>query len=162
MAALEPGVSVLAQPRRLRAPDGPGGRVPTGKVTGTGAAVGRAASWWDHTGPLTVVFTGGATSTVGDLVLPVRLPQGSGRWPYLVAMLGDPDAWHKIDLVRRRAPSAPGGLVYEAHLMVLGPGYTSPATQARRAPAAGLGRGGRGGGDPSKPSGVLFPPTRDP
>jgi hypothetical protein len=161
-AALRPGMSVLAQPRRMRAPDRPAGRVPTGKRSASGAPGMRAASWWDHTGPLTLVFTGGAHSTAGELVLPVRLPQGSGRWPYLVAMLGDPALWHKIDLVRRRAPSAPGGWAYEAHLMVLAPGYASPATRERRAQAAGLERVGGVDGNVSNLSVVSFPATGDP
>jgi hypothetical protein len=58
---------------------------------------------------LVVVLTGGADSSRGDLVLPVRLPSGSGRWPRLLHFLDNPETWHKIDLVRRRDASAPGG-----------------------------------------------------
>jgi hypothetical protein len=58
-AALRPaGNSILAQPTRLSAPVKPS-----------------RGSWWDHTGVLAVVFTG---LPGGDLVLPVRLPQGAG------------------------------------------------------------------------------------
>jgi hypothetical protein len=48
-------------------------------VTANGKPKTRAATWWDHTGPLAIVLTGGADSNRGDLVLPVRLPSGSGR-----------------------------------------------------------------------------------
>src|ERR1700726_758389 len=65
-------------------------------------------------------------------------------------------------VVRRRAPSAPGGWVYEAHLMVLGPGYAAPATRARRTRAAGLGRVGGVDGNVSNLSVVSFPATLDP
>ncbi len=58
------GSSILAQPARLPAPCKP----PSG-------------SWWDHDGALAVVFTG---LPGGDLVLPVRLPQGAGQWAHCV------------------------------------------------------------------------------
>ncbi|MEU5109865.1 transposase, partial [Streptomyces sp. NPDC021354] len=77
---LVPGVRVLAQPRRMPAPARPMGGVPTGITDVRGRGRSRAASWFDHTGPLTVVFAGGPTGG-GDIVLPVRLPQGAGRWP---------------------------------------------------------------------------------
>ncbi|MDX3265540.1 hypothetical protein PV336_41315 [Streptomyces sp. MI02-2A] len=122
----------------------------------------RAATWWDHAGPLTVVFTGGADSHQGDLVLPVRLPSGSGRWPRLPHFLGDPGTRHKIDLVRRRDASAPGGWAYEAHVTVLCVGYASAQTRARRAAAAGLDRVGGVDGNVSNLSIVSFPSTFDP
>lgn len=78
-------------------------------------------------------------------MLPVRLPQGPGRRSVLEHYLRDPACWHKVDLVRHRDPAAPGGWRYEAHLLVLGPGYTAPGVVARRAAAAGLDR--RGGVD---------------
>ena len=59
-----------------------------------GLPVGRGA---DHDGALAVVFTG---LPGGDLVLPVRLPQGAGQWAHLAHFLADPSVWHKIDLVR--------------------------------------------------------------
>jgi hypothetical protein len=74
--------SILAQPTVMAAPARPGG------------------SWWNHTGPLAVVFTG---LSGGDMVLPVRLPQGAGRWAHLAHFLADPAVWHKIDLVRPAA-----------------------------------------------------------
>ncbi|MEV6929092.1 hypothetical protein AB0M46_32005 [Dactylosporangium sp. NPDC051485] len=99
-------------------------------------------SWWDHDGPFAMILTGLGG---GDLVIPVRLPQGPGRRPVLEHYLAYPDGWHKIDLVRHRDPGAAGGWRYEAHLMVLGPGYTSPAVTQRRQAAALLER--RGGVD---------------
>jgi hypothetical protein len=108
-----PGTSILAQPARLAAP--------------VRAASG---SWADHDGALAVVFTG---LSGGDLVLPVRLPQGAGQWAHLCHFLADPSGWHKIDLVRVRDRKAPGGWRYYAHLLTHQPGYQSPATQARRA-----------------------------
>jgi hypothetical protein len=89
--------------------------------------------WWGHEGPLVVVFSGLA---VGTLVLPVRLPTAPSNQPILDHHLADPAKWHKIDLVRRRAPNFPGGWRYEAHLMVLTMPYVSPATAARRAAIA--------------------------
>jgi hypothetical protein len=118
-AASRPGgSSILAQPSRLAAPVRPA-----------------SGSWTDHTGALAVVFTG---LPAGDLVLPVRLPQGGGQWAHLCHFLADPTIWHKIDLVRVRDRRAPGGWRYYAHLLTHQAGYQSPATRARRAeiPAA--------------------------
>nr|WP_325505367.1 zinc ribbon domain-containing protein [Mycobacterium sp.] len=106
-----PGTSILAQPPRLPAPARP------------------ARSWWDHDGALAVVFTG---LPAGDLVLPVRLPQGAGQWAHLRRFLADPSVWHKIDLVRVRDRKAPGGWRYYAHLLTHQVGYQSPATRVRR------------------------------
>jgi hypothetical protein len=112
-AATQPtGTSILAQPTVMAAPARPGG------------------SWWKHTGPLAVVFTG---LSGGDMVMPVRLPQGAGQWAHLSHFLAAPAVWHKIDLVRVRDRKAPGGWRYYAHLLVHLGGYQSPATQARRA-----------------------------
>jgi hypothetical protein len=107
------GTSVLCQPARLTAPMRPA-----------------SGSWADHDGALAVVFTG---LPAGDLVLPVRLPQGAGQWAHLCHFLADPSMWHKIDLVRVRDCKAPGGWRYYAHLLTHQPGYQSPATQLRRA-----------------------------
>jgi hypothetical protein len=107
------GTSVLAQPARLPAPVRP-----------------RSGSWADHTATLAVVFTGLAG---GDVVLPVRLPQGAGQWAHLSHFLADPAVWHKIDLVRVRDRKAPGGWRYYAHLLTHQPGYQSASTRARRA-----------------------------
>ncbi|MDP4501565.1 hypothetical protein [Nonomuraea turcica] len=173
--ALPPRASVLAQPRRLRPPSAPTGRITltttsstattstntTGSVT-TGRTRTRPASWWDHTGSLTIVYTGGPRGGRGDLVLPVRLPQGAGRAPYLAHYLNRPELWHKIDLVRRRHPSAPGGWTYEAHLMILDTGYASPATRQRRAQAAGLDRRAGIDGNVSNLSIVSAPATGNP
>ncbi|MFF3515876.1 transposase [Streptomyces sp. NPDC002573] len=161
-AALPAGTAVLAQPRHLPTPARPEGRIATGEATAKNTPKTRAATWWDHTGPLAVVFTGGADSSRGDLVLPVRLPSGSGRWPYLLHFLNSPDTWHKIDLVRRRDSCAPGGWAYEAHLMVLTGGYASPATKARRTAAAALQRVAGIDGNVSNLSVVSFPDTFDP
>ena len=90
-------------------------------------------AWWSHDGPLAVVFTGLAD---GPLVLPVRLPTAPSNQPILDHHLADPSRWHKIDLVRRRDPSSPGGWRYEAHLMVLTTPYVSPSTASRRARVA--------------------------
>ena len=90
-------------------------------------------SWWSHSGPLAVVFSG---LGVGEIALPVRLPAAPANQAALDHYLSDPDKWHKIDLVRRRDQNAPGGWRYEAHLMVLTPPYVSPATTARRAQVA--------------------------
>lgn len=110
-AALSPGTTVLAQPDRLHAPNKPG-------------------KWSAHVGALTVIYTG---LPGGDLIMPVRLPQGSGQFPRLAHFLASPEAWHKIDLVRARDRRAPGGWRYYAHLTVLGPGYASPGTCKIRA-----------------------------
>jgi len=162
VAALPTGKRVLEQPCRLPTPVLPSGRIKTGEATAKGTPKTRAATWWDHTGALAVVFTGGAESNRGDLVLPVRLPSGSGRWPRLLHFLNNPETWHKIDLVRRRDASASGGWAYEAHLTVLCGGYASPATKARRAAAATLERVGGVDGNVSNLSVVSFPATFDP
>jgi hypothetical protein len=107
------GTSVLAQPARLASPARPA-----------------SGCWADHSGVLAVVFTGLAG---GDLVLPVRLPQGAGQWGHLCHFLADPGVWHKIDLVRVRDRRAPGGWRYYAHLLTHQCGYQSAGTQARRA-----------------------------
>jgi hypothetical protein len=142
VAALAPGTSVLAQPARLPTP------TPTPRA-------GRA-DWWAHDGALVVVLTGPA---LGELAMPVRLPQGAGRFPYLAHYLEDPDRWHKVDLVRCQDPAAPGGWRYEAHLMVLGPGYASPATVARRVRVAALSRRGGVDANVSNLAAVSFPTT---
>jgi hypothetical protein len=69
-AACRPGSSILAQPSRLAAP-----------------VRSARGSWADHAGALAVVFTG---LSGGDLVLPVRLPQGGGQWAHLCHFLADP------------------------------------------------------------------------
>ncbi|HEX3545077.1 MAG TPA: transposase [Mycobacterium sp.] len=106
------GMSVLAQPAQLAAPARPA-----------------SGSWWDHAGALAVVFTG---LSGGDVVLPVRLAQGSGQWAHLRHFLSDPAGWHKIDLVRVADRKAPGGWRYYAHLLVHQRGYQAPATRSRR------------------------------
>lgn len=69
-AAAQPvGTSILAQPARLPVPSKPVG------------------SWWKHDGALAVVFTG---LSHGDLVLPVRLPNGAGQSAHLAHFLADP------------------------------------------------------------------------
>jgi hypothetical protein len=161
-AALAPGTPVLAPPWRLQRPVRPAGRVPTGERYANGKAKTRAATWWYHTGPLTVVFAGGPDSRRGDLVLPVRLPSRAGRWARLVHFLGDPQTWHKIDLVRRQDASAPRGWAYEAHLMVLAGGYASPGTRARRQAAADLERVGGIDGNVSNLSVASLANTLDP
>jgi hypothetical protein len=114
LAAASPaGTSIVAQPARLPAPARPA-----------------SGSWADHRGVLAVVFTG---LPGGDVVLPVRLPQGAGRWAHLGHFLADPTVWHKIDLVRVRDRRAPGGWRYYAHLLTHQRGYQSWATRARRA-----------------------------
>jgi hypothetical protein len=90
-------------------------------------------AWWSYTGPLAVVFSGLAS---GTLVLPVRLPTAPSNQPILEHHLADPSRWHKLDLMRRRDPNAPGGWRYEAHLMVLTTPYVSPSAAGRRANAA--------------------------
>ena len=96
-----------------------------------------SGKWADHHGALAVVFTG---LPAGDVVLPVRLPQGAGQWAHLSHFLADPAVWHKIDLVRVRDRKAPGGWRYYAHLLSHQPGYQSPATWrvAPRSPPAGV------------------------
>jgi hypothetical protein len=111
-AARDPGQSVIVQPKHLPTP-------------------GRAdRSWWDYDGPLAVVYTG---LPGGDLIFPVRLPQGSGQFERLAHFLGDRSVWHKIDLCRVRDRRAPGGWRYQAHLAILGTGWVGPATAATRA-----------------------------
>ena len=111
-AAAPVGTSILAQPTRMPAPTRPA-----------------SGSWWDHSEALAVVFTG---LPGGDVVLPVRLPQGAGQWAHLAHFLANPSIWHKIDLVRVRDRKAPGGWRYYAHLLVHRRGYQSPSTQVRR------------------------------
>lgn len=157
MAYTSGGQHPLMQPRQMPKPTVPDGKVPTGKVTAAGKPAPRKANWWDHTGPLAVVFAGGPDSARGDLVLPVRIPQGAGQWERVQHFLSNPGRWHKVDLVRRRKASAPGGWVYEAHLMILGPGYTAPAVRAMRDRAAQLDRIGGVDGNVSNLSVVSFP-----
>ena len=112
-AATQPaGTSILSQPTVMAAPARPG------------------RSWWHHSGPLAVVFTG---LPGGDVVIPVRLPQGAGQWAHLVHFLADPAVWHKIDLVRVRDRKAPGGWRYYAHLLTHQSGYACESTHLRRA-----------------------------
>jgi hypothetical protein len=89
-----------------------------------------SGTWTDHTGALAVVFTG---LPGGDVVLPVRLPQGAGQWAHLTHFLADPAVWHKIDLVRVRDRKAPGSWRYYAHLLTHRAGYASRSTRVRRA-----------------------------
>jgi hypothetical protein len=109
-----------------------------------------------------VVFVGGPDGRDGDLVLPVRLPSGAGRWARAVHFLGDPAAWHKIDLMRHRDASAPLGWACEARVMVLTGGYASPGTRARRAKAVGLDRVAGIDGNVSNLSVASLPDTLDP
>ncbi|MCZ0979996.1 zinc ribbon domain-containing protein [Streptomyces diastatochromogenes] len=154
MAYTGGGRHELTQPHRMPTPAKPDGKVPTDKGM-------RRATWWDHTGPLAVVFSGGPDSKRGDLVLPVRIPQGPGQWKRVRHFLDNPGRRHKVDLVRRRKASAPGGWVYEAHLMVLGPGYSSPAVRDMRNRAAALDRIGGVDGNVSNLSVVSFPARLD-
>ena len=96
------------------------------------------ADWWTYEGPLALVFSGLAD---GTLVLPVRLPTAPCNQPILDHHLADPRLWHKVDLVRSRAPHAPGGWRYEAHLMVLTAPFVSPSAKARREEVAVAGAG---------------------
>ncbi|MCJ0874679.1 transposase [Streptomyces sp. AP-93] len=150
------GRHALTQPRRMPKPTTPD-RVPTGKVTASGKPAARKATWWDHTGPLAVVFAGGPESGRSELVLPIRIPQQPGQWTRVQHFLSNPGRWHKVDLVRRRKASAPGGWVYEAHLMVLGPGYSAPSVRTMRDRAAQLDRVGGVDGNVSNLSIVSFP-----
>ncbi|MEV7520674.1 transposase [Streptomyces sp. NPDC091371] len=161
MAYTGGGRHEVQQPRRMPKPHIPAGPLPTGKTTASGKPLMRKATWWDHTGPLAVVFAGGPDSTSGDLVLPVRIPQGPGQWARVEHFLANPGRWHKVDLVRRRKASAPGGWAYEAHLMILGPGYTAPAIQQMREQAAALDRIGGVDGNVSNLSVVSFPAALD-
>ncbi|MCJ0872492.1 transposase [Streptomyces sp. AP-93] len=158
MAHTDGGRHTFAQPRHMRVP----AVVPTGNTTGSGKPGTRKATWWDHTGPLAVVFAGGPDSSRGDLVLPVRIPQQPGQWARVEHFLSNPGRWHKVDLVRRRKASAPSGWVYEAHLMVLGPGYTAPAVRQMREQATALDRIGGVDGNVSNVSIVSFPAGLDP
>ncbi|MCX5378858.1 transposase [Streptomyces sp. NBC_00091] len=162
MAYGDGGRHTLQQPRRMPVPAAPSGIVPTGNTTASGKPGTRKATWWDHTGPLAVVFAGGPDSGRGDLVLPVRIPQRPGQWARVEHFLANPGRWHKVDLVRRRKASAPGGWVYEAHLMVLGPGYTTPAVRQMREQAAALDRIGGVDGNVSNISVVSFPASITP
>jgi len=90
-------------------------------------------AWWSYAGPLAIVFTGLAD---GALVLPVRLPTAPSNQRILDHHLADPSRWHKVDIVRSRAPNTPGGWRYEAHLMVLAAPHVSPGTRERRAHVA--------------------------
>jgi hypothetical protein len=63
------GTSILCQPTHLAAPRRPA-----------------SGKWADHRGVLAVVFTG---LSGGDMVLPVRLPQGAGQWAHLAHFLAD-------------------------------------------------------------------------
>ncbi|MEU9718834.1 transposase [Streptomyces sp. NPDC047976] len=162
MAYTDGGRHTLMQPRRMPVPTVPSGTVPTGRATASGKPGVRKATWWDHTGPLAVVFSGGPDSNRGDLVLPVRVPQRPGQWKRVEHFLANPGRWHKVDLVRRRKASAPGGWSYEAHLMILGPGYTAPAIRAMREQAAVLDRIGGVDGNVSNVSVVSLPAGLDP
>ncbi|MFF5283398.1 transposase [Streptomyces sp. NPDC013171] len=162
MAYTDGGRHEMQQPRWMPKPTAPSGTVPTDKTTASGKPSMRKANWWDHTGPLAVVFAGGPAGEAGDLVLPVRIPQGAGQWARVEHFLADPGRWHKVDLVRRRKPGAPGGWVYEAHLMVLGPGHTSPAVREMRQQATRLDRIGGVDGNVSDLSIVSFPTALDP
>ncbi|MGW0392154.1 transposase [Streptomyces sp. NPDC003042] len=162
MAYTSGGQRQLTQPRRMPKPALPSATVPTGKATASGKPAMRKATWRDHAGPLAVVFAGGPGSSRGDLLLPVRVPQGPGQWARVEHFLANPGRWHKVDLVRRRKASAPGGWVYEAHLMVLGSGYTAPAVRQMREQAAALDRIGGVDGNVSNLSVVSFPASLDP
>jgi hypothetical protein len=147
-ARLSAGTSVLAQPRTPPAPKPPQGR-------------GGRGAWWEYQGPLVLVYSGGPAGSRGEVVVPVRLPQGAGQWPHLVHVLGDPGTWHKIDLVRRPDAAQPGGWAYEAHLMVLKPAFVAASTAARRTQVPA---GRRGGVDAnvSNLAVVSFPPMNTP
>ena len=116
------------RPRGSSSPDSPNSALTQPRVLP--APVKPRGGWWTYDGPLAVVFTG---QTAGDLVLPVRLPQGAGQWARIQHFLTDPASWHKIDLVRVQDVAAPGGWRYYAHLMVLKQGWTSPARLVARA-----------------------------
>lgn len=154
MAYADGGRRTLMQPHRMPTPAKPDGKVPTDKGT-------RRANWWDHTGPLAVVFASGPDGKRGDLVLPVRIPQGPGQEDRVRHFLEAGARWHKVDLVRRRKASVSGGWVYEAHLMVLGPGYASQAVREMRQRASELERIGGVDGNVSNLSVVSFPASLD-
>src|ERR1700739_302736 len=95
---------------------------------------GKPGGWWARwTGTWPATAMPGCRLPGGDVVLPVRLPQGAGRWAHLRHFLADPGVWHKIDLVRVRERKAPGGGRYYAHLLTHQGGYQAAATRARRA-----------------------------
>ncbi|MFI0444526.1 hypothetical protein [Actinomadura sp. 6N118] len=136
----------LAQPHRMPQPALPDGKtVPTGKTPASGKPGMRKATWWDHNGPLAVVFTGGPDSTEGDLVLPVRLP-GAGTAGTTGALPGRPRR------VAQGRPGPPPGLLRAGRV---GPGSPPDDPRlrlllARRPPdartrsrAGPAGRGGR-------------------
>jgi hypothetical protein len=114
--------SGLGEPTRARVAALPAGTpvLRQSKMTTPGPT-----KWSTYTGPLVMVFAGGPQSHESELQLPVRLPQGRGSWDRVVHFLGQPDIWHKIDLVRRPDSSQPGGWRYEMHLLVLREGYAS-------------------------------------
>jgi hypothetical protein len=91
--------------------------------------------WSLYRGPFVMVFAGGPTSHQPEMVLPVLVPTGSGRWARLAHFLNDRDTWHKIDLVRRPDPNRAGGWRYEMHLLVLNDGYHSPRVRDQLAAA---------------------------
>ena len=161
MAYSDGGRHPVQQPHRMPAPAWPSGVVPTGKTTASGRPGTRKGTWWDHAGPLAVGFAGGPDSGRGGLVLPVRIPQQPGQWARVERFLSNPGRWHKVDLVRRRKASTPGGWVYEAHLMILGPGYTAPSVCAMREQAAALDRIGGVDGNVSNLSIVSLPANLD-
>lgn len=162
IAAYSSGRRPLSQPHHMPVPTPPNGKVPTDRLTASGTPRKRKATWWDHTDALAVVFPGGTDSVAGDLVLPVRIPQQPGQGERVRHFLADPERWHKVDLVRRRKASAPGGWVYEAHLMVLGSGYSSPAVRTMREQTAALNRIGGVDGNVSNLSVVSFPASLEP
>ncbi|MFI1333549.1 hypothetical protein ACH4U7_26295 [Streptomyces sp. NPDC020845] len=109
MAYTSGGQHEVQQPRRIPKPTLPAGTVPTGKVTASGKPGMRKATWWDHTGPLAVVFAGGPDSNAGDLVLPVRIPQGPGQRARVEHFLAAPAAATLCSPnCRKAAPSDPG------------------------------------------------------
>jgi hypothetical protein len=69
----------------------PEGEVPTGKVTASGKPGMRKANWWDHTGPLAVVFAGGPDSKRGTSYSPSASPGDRARVEHFLA---DPRRWH--------------------------------------------------------------------
>ena len=138
---LPAGVSVLSQPKQLPAPQAP---IVNGK-----------RSWAAYDGPLVVVYTMDGRD---DVVLPVRLPAGSGNWAYLAHFLAAREPWHKIDVVRVRDQKAPGGWRYNAHLTVHQGGYVSESTKQRRA-SVPTGRISGVDGNVSKLAAVSFHPT---
>jgi hypothetical protein len=86
--------------------------------------------WSTYSGPLLMVFAGGPESHEPELQIPVRLPQGRGQWDRVVYYLGQPERWHKINLVRRVDSSQPDGWRYELHLLVMSAGYASAKNRA--------------------------------